>query len=92
MTGCMRSFLNDVERISSREYEPSDEDIVRARLRTLGVQEHKIKFEHGRFFLPRYRHVFDLRSQDLHKVLNGSSTMWEVLVHRYVLNSHGPLS
>ncbi|KAI0944664.1 hypothetical protein AcW1_002324 [Taiwanofungus camphoratus] len=40
-------FLNDVERIADREYEPSDEDIVRARLRTLGVQEHRIKFETG---------------------------------------------
>jgi len=34
--------LNDVERIASRSYEPSDDDVVRARLRTLGVQEYKI--------------------------------------------------
>ena len=38
------SFLNDVERIASRSYEPSDDDVVRARLRTLGVQEYKIDF------------------------------------------------
>jgi hypothetical protein len=38
------SFLNDVERIASRSYEPSDDDVVRARLRTLGVQEYKIEF------------------------------------------------
>ena len=38
------SFLNDLERIASRDYEPSDEDVVRARLRTLGVQEYKIEF------------------------------------------------
>jgi guanine nucleotide-binding protein subunit alpha len=37
-------FLNDVERIASRNYEPSDDDVVRARLRTLGVQEYKIEF------------------------------------------------
>jgi len=37
-------FLNDVERIASRSYEPSDDDVVRARLRTLGVQEYKIEF------------------------------------------------
>ena len=40
----LSSFLNDVERIASRNYEPSDEDVVRARLRTLGVQEYKIEF------------------------------------------------
>lgn len=38
------SFLNDLDRIASRVYEPSDGDIVRARLRTLGVQEYRIKF------------------------------------------------
>lgn len=41
------SFLNDVTRIAQRDYEPSDSDIVRARLRTLGVQEHHLKFETG---------------------------------------------
>lgn len=41
------SFLNDIDRIASRDYEPSDDDVVRARLRTLGVQEHKIKFASG---------------------------------------------
>ncbi|KZT64204.1 G-alpha-domain-containing protein [Daedalea quercina L-15889] len=40
-------FLNDVERIAARDYEPSDNDIVRARLRTMGVQEYNIKFEIG---------------------------------------------
>lgn len=37
-------FLNDLERIASRSYEPSDDDVVRARLRTLGVQEYKLEF------------------------------------------------
>ena len=36
--------MNDLERIASRSYEPSDDDVVRARLRTLGVQEYKIEF------------------------------------------------
>ncbi|EJF60188.1 G-protein alpha subunit [Dichomitus squalens] len=40
-------FLNDIDRIASRSYQPSDDDVVRARLRTLGVQEHKIKFASG---------------------------------------------
>ncbi|KAH9948058.1 G-alpha-domain-containing protein [Amylocystis lapponica] len=38
-------FLDDIERIASRTYEPSDDDVVRARLRTLGVQEYNIVFE-----------------------------------------------
>ena len=38
------SFLNDLERIASRDYVVSDNDIVRARLRTVGIQEHRLKF------------------------------------------------
>ncbi|KAI0056839.1 G-alpha-domain-containing protein [Artomyces pyxidatus] len=38
-------FLNDIERIAKRDYEPSDDDIIRARLRTLGVQEYKFYVE-----------------------------------------------
>ncbi|KAL0064896.1 hypothetical protein AAF712_008149 [Marasmius tenuissimus] len=41
-------FLNDVERIAVSDYQPTDNDIIRARLRTLGVQEYKINFDHGR--------------------------------------------
>lgn len=39
------SFLNDLSRIARRSYEPTDDDIMRARLRTLGIQEYKIQFE-----------------------------------------------
>ncbi|KAF8880735.1 guanine nucleotide binding protein, alpha subunit [Infundibulicybe gibba] len=38
-------FLNDLERIAARNYEPSDGDILRASPRTSAVQEHKIRFE-----------------------------------------------
>ncbi|KAI0824950.1 G-alpha-domain-containing protein [Trametes gibbosa] len=38
-------FLDDIARIAARGYEPSDEDVVRSRLRTLGVQEHKLVME-----------------------------------------------
>ncbi|KAI5833001.1 G-alpha-domain-containing protein [Schizophyllum commune Tattone D] len=41
-------FLNDSDRIAARGYDPTDADIVRARLRTVGVQEHKFMFEVGR--------------------------------------------
>nr|GAT45923.1 predicted protein [Mycena chlorophos] len=40
-------FLNDVERIAREDYQITDDDIVRARLRTLGVQEYRVTFEHG---------------------------------------------
>ncbi|EPT05833.1 hypothetical protein FOMPIDRAFT_1155651 [Fomitopsis schrenkii] len=38
-------FLDDIDRIATRTYEPSDDDVVRARLRTVGVQEYSLKFE-----------------------------------------------
>ncbi|KAF7351657.1 Guanine nucleotide-binding protein alpha-4 subunit [Mycena sanguinolenta] len=38
-------FLSDTARITSRTYIPSDNDVVRARLRTLGVQEWRITLE-----------------------------------------------
>jgi len=38
-------FLDDLDRIARRDYEPSDDDVVRARLRTVGVQEYRISFE-----------------------------------------------
>ena len=42
-----RSFLDDIERIARRDYKPSDDDVVRARLRTLGVQEYSFYVEEG---------------------------------------------
>ncbi|KAG5641747.1 hypothetical protein DXG03_004292 [Asterophora parasitica] len=44
-------FLNDLDRIATRNYEPSDDDIVRARLRTTGIQEYKIHFGKDTSFL-----------------------------------------
>lgn len=41
------SFLDDIDRIAKQEYLPSDDDILRARLRTVGIQEHKISLELG---------------------------------------------
>ncbi|KAG6865241.1 hypothetical protein C0991_004183 [Blastosporella zonata] len=38
-------FLNDAERLASRNYQPTDEDVIRARLRTLGVQEYRFVFD-----------------------------------------------
>lgn len=39
------SFLNDLDRIAKHGYVVSDNDIVRARLRTVGVQEYRLKFD-----------------------------------------------
>jgi len=40
-----RSFLSEVGRIARNDYQPTAEDIMRARLRTLGVEEHRIMME-----------------------------------------------
>ncbi|KAJ7058012.1 guanine nucleotide binding protein, alpha subunit [Mycena amicta] len=40
-------FLNDVDRIAREDYQITDEDIIRARLRTLGVQEYRVTFDHA---------------------------------------------
>ncbi|KAI0694499.1 guanine nucleotide binding protein, alpha subunit [Cytidiella melzeri] len=40
-------FLNRISTIAAREYEPSNDDVLRARIRTLGVQEYIIPFESG---------------------------------------------
>jgi guanine nucleotide-binding protein alpha-1 subunit len=47
LTFVSSSFLDDVSRIAARNYEPSDDDVLRARLRTVGVQEYKFKIEKG---------------------------------------------
>ncbi|KAF9644851.1 G-alpha-domain-containing protein [Thelephora ganbajun] len=52
-------FLNDVDRIATKNYKPSDDDIVRARLRTLGVQEHKFVFEQGKHTGTEW-HIYDV--------------------------------
>lgn len=35
------SFLDDISRITKLRYEPTSDDVVKARLRTMGVQEYK---------------------------------------------------
>ncbi len=45
----LSSFINDTERIADRNYNPTDDDVIRARLRTLGVQEYRFILDHGKF-------------------------------------------
>lgn len=40
-------FLDDLYRIAHRGYEPTDQDVVRARLRTTGVQEYRFVLDTG---------------------------------------------
>ena len=47
------SFLNDLDRIASWEYTVTDNDIVRARLRTVGIQEYRLVFKHGPWDNPK---------------------------------------
>jgi guanine nucleotide-binding protein alpha-1 subunit len=48
------SFLSSISRIAARDYEPSTEDVLRARIRTLGVQEYTIPFENSSESMPHY--------------------------------------
>jgi guanine nucleotide-binding protein subunit alpha len=52
-------FLNDVDRIATKSYKPSNDDVVRARLRTLGVQEHHFTFEEGKHVGTEW-HIYDV--------------------------------
>ncbi|TFK49487.1 G-alpha-domain-containing protein [Heliocybe sulcata] len=42
-------FLNEVSRIASKDYVPTPEDILKARLQTMGVEEHRLIMETGQF-------------------------------------------
>lgn len=44
-TYCACSFLDDLERVTSLRYTPSDDDVLKARLKTVGVSEYKFEME-----------------------------------------------
>ncbi|PPQ74650.1 hypothetical protein CVT24_003835 [Panaeolus cyanescens] len=52
-------FINDTDRIANRDYQPTDDDVIRARLRTLGVQEYRFIFDHGRTMGQEWR-IYDV--------------------------------
>ena len=39
--------MDDIDRILERDYVPSDGDVVKARLRTVGVEEHHFTIPRG---------------------------------------------
>ena len=41
------SFLDDIERVTSLRFLPSDVDVLKARLKTVGVSEYKFEIELG---------------------------------------------
>lgn len=52
-------FLDSLDRVTSLKYVPSDDDILRARLKTLGVSEHRFKFKAGNMVAHDWK-VFDV--------------------------------
>jgi len=43
------SFMSDIDRVVARDYEPSDQDVVKARLRTVGIQEYHFTIPGGKY-------------------------------------------
>ncbi|KAF7358433.1 hypothetical protein MVEN_00893800 [Mycena venus] len=52
-------FLDSIERVSALSYEPTDDDILRARLKTIGVSEHQFSLKAGNM-VPRNWIVYDV--------------------------------
>jgi len=52
-------FLDSLDRVTTLDYVPTDDDILRARLKTLGVSEHRFKLEAGNLLSHDWR-VFDV--------------------------------
>lgn len=84
--------MDEVDRIATRTYEPSDDDVVRARLRTVGVQEYTLKFENvgaclrscARPRLTPYAPLVLQRTWTARSRANGSSTTSAVRALRCV--------
>jgi hypothetical protein len=44
---CYSSFLNNAARVANSKYTPTPDDILRARVQTIGVEEHRLVMENG---------------------------------------------
>ncbi|KAG2015832.1 guanine nucleotide-binding protein alpha-4 subunit [Coprinopsis cinerea AmutBmut pab1-1] len=53
-------FLDSLERVTSLRYMPTDDDILRARLKTLGVSEHRFKFKNTGNMVSNDWRIFDV--------------------------------
>ena len=76
------SFLNDLDRIASWDYSVTDDDIVRARLRTVGIQEYRLVFKHGPWESPKGI-VLLFYSNDIHltAIYCSRQTAWVGVAH-----------
>ncbi|KIY71108.1 guanine nucleotide binding protein, alpha subunit [Cylindrobasidium torrendii FP15055 ss-10] len=52
-------FLDSIERVTALKYVPTDDDILRARLKTLGVSEHRFTLKAGNMLSHDWR-IFDV--------------------------------
>ncbi|KAF7375922.1 hypothetical protein MSAN_00006600 [Mycena sanguinolenta] len=52
-------FLDSIERVTALSYEPTDDDILKARLKTLGVSEHNFSLKAGNM-VPQSWIVYDV--------------------------------
>jgi len=52
-------FLDSIERVTALRYIPTDDDILRARLKTLGISEHRFTLEAGSMISHDWR-IFDV--------------------------------
>jgi len=66
--------LDDLYRIAHQGYEPTDEDVVRARLRTVGVQEYRFSLDTGAYF---YLDTLTVASKAEIQAVNGFFMMSE---------------
>jgi hypothetical protein len=51
------SFLDSIDRVADHAYEPTDDDVIRARLRTTGVQECQLSPDRKYPLLVRSEHL-----------------------------------
>ncbi|THV05755.1 G-alpha-domain-containing protein [Dendrothele bispora CBS 962.96] len=58
-------FLNELDRIATRDYIVTDDDIVRARLKTVGIQEYKVRFKNAPLDAPRVDGAWEWRIFDV---------------------------
>lgn len=67
--------MEDMDRLLERDYEPSDKDVVKARLRTVGVQEYHFSIPRGMYSVPNTNEVPYLTLRQTGGTKTGSYTM-----------------